>query len=233
MSTSANYSGSDAKFDARIWARPRRDYPSPGLCMVGVELARGGDQYRAYGKLDPLLKAQWDALEAFLTRISEKRYLYVLGCFNFEGGWSIDDHKSLIFGRDKTLFGERPLPGWSGVYGPCDNQRNLHELLVANPNEYYYFLVVDEPLEPQSALNLYGEADHGGWDALYQKVRDLIRRPYCGMAEGHDRDCISIQCHDESFAQISDILNCVLTEFGLELVVDTKTPSVRRRRTEY
>jgi hypothetical protein len=197
---------------------------------VGVELARG--QYRLYGKLDSLLKAQWDAFEAFLTRISENRFLYVMGYFDPKGNWPSDQSKSLIFTRDKTLFRRRPLPGWSGVYGPCGSQQDLHELLVANPNEYFYFLVTDDLLESGSALGLYKEVDREVWDTLYQKVCNSVPRPYCGIAEAIDLDCISLQCRCETLDHLLDILDRVLAEFGLKLTVDTKKPG-KRRRTEY
>ena len=133
MSSSAGGPGERVMIPAQV----RSNVSPSNVASVTVRLERGGSGWPSYNATLPShLKRQWDAYEAFLMRLAESRYLYVVGGFEPVA----DEAKAIVVYRHTTLLRGRELPQWEGLYGPCQSQKELHDVFLANPLDVFHML---------------------------------------------------------------------------------------------
>jgi hypothetical protein len=166
---------------------------------ISISLSRGDPDYTPYSEQPESIRRQWDALEQFLLQLGDGRQVYVTGRF---------------YGSPiglETFVSKQTKSYWVGTCRICDRVQ-AHELLAANPTEWYDFVITEAA--PSSALAVrFVEVPRKRH--FFEHMLGCCEKIFCAIEENNDRDAIDLLCTKRDLKMILNTFGQVTNRCGL------------------
>ena len=158
--------------------------------IVMVTLSRGGPQEWPYYRLSPRKKKEWDAVEDIVETLAEGRRLYSYGTI----------HADRI--RSKYWIGKTGARRAVGVTA-VPTRSHLHEVLVCNVHERFYFVVTHRDIGDAEALEIWQHVDaclpH---TALVERHAHV----HCALVEMLNHECFEVVFRPQDAREITAVV---------------------------